>query len=440
MRMTSTVVGALACQLDSYLTTFDTTVVSCRAVQVAAPATATKSGKKGKTGGAKEAEAPAVAPTVSAATEYELELQDTILFPEGGGQPSDHGIIATDSGSLPVLAIRRAVLTALHKVATPLAPETKVTLTVDWKRRFDHMQQHSGQHLISAILDTMEIPTLAWNLGEKVSYVEIARKLSDAEVQIVEDRCNDVIRQGVDIWVEVPDKDLVKKDKLPDDYDAERGILRVVHIGNLDSNPCCGTHLKNTKEMNAISLLHQVPIRGTNSRLYFLIGDRVRAYTKELHALTRSLNAKLSCQTEEIEPKISRLETQLKETVKREKQWTTEVAQTEATRVRAELTERKKSLVYRAELTGLDYFNLFMNELGKLEPGAGVIVMASGAPKTAGALVVIGDAADVVAGNIRDAGIISTLKGGGKGAKWQGKVALWEKGEPEALTAFFETL
>ncbi|KAK9324584.1 Threonyl/alanyl tRNA synthetase [Lipomyces orientalis] len=422
----SAVVGALACQVDSYLRSFETTVVSCRPIENVRPSKPVKKSKL-----------PAQS---SDDIHYEVELKDTILFPEGGGQPSDHGVIVTSESELPVLAIRRALLTALHKVPKAIEPNTPVKLEIDWRRRFDHMQQHSGQHLISAILDQLAVPTLAWSLGEKVSYVELPRKLTEEEVIEVENRCNDVIREGIDIWVEVPDKGLVNKDKLPDDYDVERGILRVVHIGSLDANPCCGTHLKNTKEMGSIALLHQLPIRGSNSRLHFLIGDRVRAYARELNNLTRVLNSRLSCQTEEIEAKISRLDSQLRDSLKREKLWRADVVKSDAARVMDELKQEKKSYVYRADGAGLDYFNSLVAEIGNLEASSGVLVLASGAGKNGGALLLIGEGADKVASRLVGDGIIKSLRGGGKGAKWQGKISQWEKGEVEKLEDFFNRL
>lgn len=158
------------------------------------------------------------------------------LHIKGGGQPADIGMIQTENGLITVSHVRRDALTALHRVSEPIEPNVPVTLSIDWKRRFDHMQQHSGQHLISAILDQQNVPTLGWSLGEKISYIEIGKKLSEVELQEVEDKCNEVIRKGVDIWMEIPDKDLVNKKKLPDDYDAARGVLRVIHIGEMDAN------------------------------------------------------------------------------------------------------------------------------------------------------------------------------------------------------------
>lgn len=146
---------------------------------------------------------------------------------------------------------------------------------------------------------------------------------------------------------------------------------------------CCGTHLANTKEMNSISLLHSVPIRGTNSRVHFLVGDRVRAFSKDTNNLLRSLNARLSCQTDEIESKIGRMEIQLRDLMRRDKSFVSEIACYEAKRVLADLDKSKKSLVYRAD-GGLDYFSAISNEVGKLSPGSGVIVMASGSGKAGG--------------------------------------------------------
>ncbi|KAK9453207.1 Threonyl/alanyl tRNA synthetase [Dipodascopsis uninucleata] len=424
---TSTVVGALACQIDSYLQTFDTKVISCRpVVQV----------DKGKSGKKAKQEIPA---QVESGPFYELELEDTILFPEGGGQPTDHGFLYAFDNEIAIRNVRRESLTALHLSNLPLEPNTDVKLKVDWNRRFDHMQQHSGQHLLSAVLDKKGVPTLAWTLGEKVSYVELSRKLTDEEVSEAEDECNEIIRKAINIWIEVPDKDLVNQNKLPDDYDVERGILRVVHIGNLDANPCCGTHLKNTCEIGSVALFHQTPIRGSNSRLYFLIGDRVRKYAVDANTKFRSINSKLSCQTEEIEDKITKLESQLKDALRREKIWMAETVKSDSAQIRKDLELRKRSFIYRPD-SSLDYFNSVIAEVGKLENNSGVIVLASGAIKASGALLIIGEGADKVARGIQEQELIDSLKGGGKGLRWQGKITQWKKDEVEHLREYIENL
>lgn len=108
---------------------------------------------------------------------------------------------------------------------------------IDFERRWDHMQQHTGQHLLSAIMDTYDnLPTLGWGLGAKndVSYVDVPKKLSQEEMQGIQDKCNEVIRNNLKIIVETPDNANVAK--LPGDYDKEKGIVRVVKIGDIDAN------------------------------------------------------------------------------------------------------------------------------------------------------------------------------------------------------------
>jgi misacylated tRNA(Ala) deacylase len=100
------------------------------------------------------------------------------------------------------------------------------------------MQQHTEQHLLSAIMDTFEnLETLGWSMGApgEMSYVELPRKPSTDEIRTIQDRCNEVIRKNLPITVEIA-KD-AKTDSLPDDYDQENGVIRVVKIGDIDSSP-----------------------------------------------------------------------------------------------------------------------------------------------------------------------------------------------------------
>ena len=144
MAVKPAMVGALACQRNSFLFGgFKTLVVSCEP----------KKDKKGKTEG------------------YEIELQDTILFPEGGGQPSDSGflkIIEEDGDSsvirkILVSHVSRSGLHAKHHVSAHIEPGTTIEVNVDEEKRIDYMQQHTGQHLLSAILECdYKVNTVSW--------------------------------------------------------------------------------------------------------------------------------------------------------------------------------------------------------------------------------------------------------------------------------------
>ena len=78
-----------------------------------------------------------------------------------------------------------------------------MNLEIDWKRRFDHMQQHTGQHLISALFDKLDNATTSWNLGEEISFVELERPITEKELSEVENQCNQLIRENKSVKVEM---------------------------------------------------------------------------------------------------------------------------------------------------------------------------------------------------------------------------------------------
>jgi misacylated tRNA(Ala) deacylase len=114
----------------------------------------------------------------------------------------------------------------------------------------DHMQQHTGQHLLSAVMDTyLELETLGWSMGASVvgegnvsldaaanmNYVELGRKPTEAEIAEIQDKSNEIVTQNRPITVSTPLD--ANHDSLPSDYDREKGIVRVVTIDGIDSNP-----------------------------------------------------------------------------------------------------------------------------------------------------------------------------------------------------------
>ncbi|KAJ7396367.1 Alanyl-tRNA editing protein Aarsd1 [Pitangus sulphuratus] len=192
---------------------------------------------------------------------FQVVLEDTILFPEGGGQPDDRGLI----GDVPVLRVTRRGPEAVHFVPAALEPGAEVLLSLDWERRFDHMQQHSGQHLITAIAEQMfGFKTTSWELGRQRSLIELDTPSMTAEqVKALEMSVNEKIRDRVPVTVrelaaDDPEVERVRSRGLPDDH---VGPVRVVDIEGIDSNMCCGTHVSNLSDLqNNLNLLRDMAV------------------------------------------------------------------------------------------------------------------------------------------------------------------------------------
>jgi misacylated tRNA(Ala) deacylase len=304
------------------------------------------------------------------------------------------------------------------------------------------MQQHTGQHLLSAILDTLSLDTLSWSMGTagEMNYLEIPRKPTPEELQSIQQQCNEAIRANHPITVETPATLEGKKEKVPGDYDKEKGVVRFIKIGDLDYNACCGTHLKQTSHISLILLHHMQTVRGTNCRLYFTAGDRaVDMAAKSINTL-RAIAMSLSSGSapEEVQISVQRLSENLADTKKREKKLLAEIAKYEGERIKADLSAGKIGWSYRVD-GGLDFINLVDIEVKDAVKERGAVVLVSGEAKTAGSIMVIGEKGLVesLAAKVKE--VVGSVKGGGKG-KWQGKVVEWKKGEVEALKEAVENL
>ncbi|HKJ02531.1 MAG TPA: alanyl-tRNA editing protein, partial [Longimicrobiales bacterium] len=197
-------------------------------------------------------------------------LADTILYPEGGGQPADGGTV----GGVPVVDVRKTAGAIRHVLASP-APSGPVTVELDWTRRFDHMQQHTAQHLLTAVADQrFGWPTTAFHLGAHVSDIELgtpgidAAELAELEEAVAAEiraaRPVTARRVSPEAYAALP----VRSRGLPEGH---TGDVRLVEIEGIDLNTCGGTHCASTAELEALKLLGTEPVRG-GTRLFYAAG------------------------------------------------------------------------------------------------------------------------------------------------------------------------
>jgi alanyl-tRNA synthetase len=208
-------------------------------------------------------------------------LDKTYFYPTSGGQPHDTGLL----GEQAVLEVVDEGERIAHLLVAPLTAET-VSARIDWTRRYDHMQQHTGQHLLSAVfIELYEIPTLSFHMSSDVSTIELGRKeLSDVQIDAVENRVNEIVREARDVRIVFEDAGQasgLRKER------ARTGVLRIVEIEGLDRSACGGTHVRSTAELGPIQIRHQEKIRG-NTRIEFVCGIRaLRRSKSDFRILTR---------------------------------------------------------------------------------------------------------------------------------------------------------
>ncbi|HKK49674.1 MAG TPA: alanyl-tRNA editing protein [Alkalispirochaeta sp.] len=215
--------------------------------------------------------------TVAAIDTHEpfVVLAETLFYPEGGGQPADIGSIA----GIPVTDVQKDESgTIRHYVDTAsevaLTPGMTVTGTVDMAHRWEYMQQHTGQHVLSAALASVaDAPTVSVHQGSDLTTIEVEREtISEAILREVEDRANTIIRDDLSVrgfWIdytELPNYALRRPT-------SRTGAIRLVEIDGVDRVACGGVHLPRTGLLNVIHLSSVERIRG-RLRLGFKIGDR----------------------------------------------------------------------------------------------------------------------------------------------------------------------
>lgn len=237
-----------------------------------------------------------------------LLLDDTILYPGGGGQPADRGTL---NGRAVTAA--KSDQGVLHRVADPadLAPGDEVTLTLDWEHRFDYMQQHSGQHLLSAALwQVLGAATVSVHQGADLTTIEVDRaQLTDDELSAVERYAVDAIAANHRIealWIDAADLAQYQLRRKT----TRSGSIRLVRIGAIDLVACAGVHLPHTSLIQSVAAVGTERIRG-NTRAAFKIGLRAAHDYEVVQRAARKAGTMLSVPPQELPTRVAQLQDEL---------------------------------------------------------------------------------------------------------------------------------
>ena len=237
-----------------------------------------------------------------AAGRFKVTLDRTAFYPTSGGQPHDLGTL----GSAPVIEVADAEDHVVH-YTTAEVPTGPVQGAIDWARRFDHMQQHTAQHLLSAaFLELYKMQTISFHLGEELCTIDLATpSLTPSQLDQAERRTNEVIFEDRIVEIRFGTADELAEAGVRKAVDRE-GILRAIRIAEFDFQPCGGTHLSRTGQAGMI-LLRRFEKRRDAFRVEFVAGGRALASAKREHALLLEAATTLTCGLPEVPAGVVKL-------------------------------------------------------------------------------------------------------------------------------------
>ncbi|MFT9847056.1 alanyl-tRNA editing protein [Aneurinibacillus sp. REN35] len=231
-------------------------------------------------------------------------LNQTAFYPTGGGQPCDTGLL----GDVAVTDVEEVEGEVRHYLANQL-PDTPsdITGTIDWTRRFDHMQQHTGQHILSAAFEELfAAATIGFHMGQESVTIDLAiDELTQGAADQAEERANQIVFENRNItahFVEPQELEALPLRKRP----SVTENIRIVTVENFDYSPCGGTHPTRTGEVGPIIILGWERYKG-QIRLTFICGARTVRACKEKHLILRELSRLLSSAEENLSKQAERI-------------------------------------------------------------------------------------------------------------------------------------
>ena len=302
-----------------------------------------------------------------------LVLDRTAFYPTSGGQPHDVGffgdvrvtdVVDADDGRVLHIADRAPSSTTLHG-------------TIEWTRRFDHMQQHTGQHVLSAAFDRLlGARTESFHLGVESSTIDLGRDVSAAEIARAEDEANRVVWEDRPVTIRFAGAEELASLRLRKEPKRE-GTLRLIDIEDFDLSACGGTHVSRTGAVGVIAVSSAERFRG-GSRVTFLCGGRALAGYRLLRDAVGGSVRSLSVIPADLPSAIERLQADLKELRKQVRGFQLKVAAQEADRLAGDAVDVGGRKVVAVSLPEWDAAGLKAIAAGIAEHPSHVAVLVGG--------------------------------------------------------------
>jgi alanyl-tRNA synthetase len=250
-------------------------------------------------------------------------LDSTAFYPTSGGQPHDTGVL----GGQAVVEVVAEGDRIAHVLAGPMYHHGGVEGCIDWERRYDHMQQHTGQHLLSAVfVELFDAQTLSFHMGPDVSSIELSLKeLTESQIEEIERRANTIVWEARPVNILFEDAESAEGLRKAS---ARSGKLRVIEINGMDRSACGGTHVRSTAELGPILVLGWERVRG-NVRAEFVCGGRALQHVRREHRTLVELSRIASAAPDKLPDHFLTLRERLSQVEKAQQKLSSELAKRE---------------------------------------------------------------------------------------------------------------
>lgn len=351
---------------------------------------------------------------------FKVVLDRTAFYPEGGGQPADHGTL----GSARVLDVHEKGGVIFHTCDKKVENGAVLTGTLDWGRRFDHMQQHSGEHIISGILCAdYHCDNVGFHLGADTVTIDYNTDITWEQVLDAERKANEVIYADRMVDIQYPSPEALAAL----DYRSKKeltGQVRIVTFPEADCCACCGTHVLRAGQVGLVKVLSCQKFR-EGVRLEILCGKRALRYLSTVYDQNRAVAQRLSVKPWDTHAAVDRLEAELAAVKLRTAQLEDQVF----FHIAEEFAENSHALIFQPAMKS-DSIRKLADIVARRSGGLAVVF--SGEDGQYAYALVRADGADI-SGLVKELNAALNGRGGGRRGFAQGSV----QADQSAIQAFF---